>query len=216
MPTKRKETRLEEPVFVDEEGSYVHEAQCARYTGGIRRYISAAAAAAVGQEATGATAATAGGGARTASAKGAGGGKSAAGRRDRAAAAAADDDAAGNGACLAVFRHGMGTFTSPRLRYCGGWVEDAMEGEGCLEFLQSGSRYRGTFLQGRFEGRGVYTWADGSAYDGAWRCSRIHGEGVYTDASGTVWRGQYYNGTGPGLEQVYHNAATAAGIAAEQ
>ncbi|KEG06680.1 central apparatus associated protein C1a-18 [Trypanosoma grayi] len=37
MPAKKKTDKKEEQVFVEEEGSYVHEEQSARYVGGVRR-----------------------------------------------------------------------------------------------------------------------------------------------------------------------------------
>ncbi|CBH13402.1 hypothetical protein, conserved [Trypanosoma brucei gambiense DAL972] len=37
MPPKKKVERKEEQVFVEENGSYVHQREMARYTGGVRR-----------------------------------------------------------------------------------------------------------------------------------------------------------------------------------
>ncbi|RNF15349.1 central apparatus associated protein C1a-18 [Trypanosoma conorhini] len=37
MPAKRKSDKRDEPPFVEEEGSYVHEEESARYVGGVRR-----------------------------------------------------------------------------------------------------------------------------------------------------------------------------------
>ncbi|KAH9584031.1 MORN motif [Trypanosoma melophagium] len=37
MPAKKKAEKKEEEVFVEEQGSYVHEEQSARYVGGVRR-----------------------------------------------------------------------------------------------------------------------------------------------------------------------------------
>ncbi|RNF08189.1 central apparatus associated protein C1a-18 [Trypanosoma rangeli] len=37
MPPKRKSDKKEDPLFVEEEGSYVHEKELARYVGGVRR-----------------------------------------------------------------------------------------------------------------------------------------------------------------------------------
>lgn len=38
MPTKKKEVKQEAPAFIDEVGTFVHEQECARYRGGIRRF----------------------------------------------------------------------------------------------------------------------------------------------------------------------------------
>jgi hypothetical protein len=95
-------------------------------------------------------------------------------------------------------RHGQGTFADGKFSYNGAWREDAMHGEGTIEFA-SGATYTGAIAEGRFDGYGVYTWPDGTRYEGEWRCNRMHGEGTYYEPDGHAWSGRFYNGTGPGL-----------------
>ncbi|CAJ1018405.1 putative MORN repeat [Leishmania utingensis] len=186
MPTKKKEVKAEEPLFVDEAGRYVHEVEGARYKGGIRRYACPA-----GADATAASPAKSSR-SKSASSPGKGGGTS---PQSTVSTAAVSD--------APVFRHGRGVYTCPSFTYTGDWVEDEMHGSGQLAFTESGNVYEGEFFHGCFSGQGTYHWRNGAMYCGEWRANRMHGEGVYTDAQGHVWKGRYYNGTGPGLIRLY-------------
>ncbi|KAG5488359.1 uncharacterized protein JKF63_07954 [Porcisia hertigi] len=193
MPAKRKEVKLEEPLFVDEEGSYVHEVECAQYKGGIRRYAPPGGADAGSVSVTPASS----------------GRFTSVSQQSKGGSTSPQSPAAGAAASTAVvsdppvFRHGHGVYTCPSFTYAGDWVEDEMHGSGRLVFTQSGNAYDGEFSHGYFSGQGSYQWSDGSVYCGQWRANRMHGEGVYTDVQGHVWKGRYYNGTGPGLVRLY-------------
>ncbi|KAL7699022.1 hypothetical protein N2W54_002507 [Lotmaria passim] len=224
MPATKKEVKPEEPLFVDEEGSYVHEAEQARYRGGVRRYTQAGGAAAAAEGCAAAATAGAGANARATSPSsstkntGSTSALSSSPGGDKGGEAAT---AAGNslgGAAVAsdgsvLFRHGRGTYTCPTFTYEGEWEEDEMHGRGQLTFHASGSTYTGAFAHGCFSGQGTYRWRDGAVYAGQWRANRMHGEGVYTDAEGHIWEGRYYNGTGPGLMRLYPTLERTQGIA---
>jgi len=99
-------------------------------------------------------------------------------------------------------RHGRGTYTDKHFSYTGDWKDDAPNGENAVMKFSSGATYEGTVIDGKFEGKGTYTWPDRkTVYCGQWRANRMHGEGTYTDSNGVVWTGRFYNGTGPGLRQ---------------
>ncbi len=102
-----------------------------------------------------------------------------------------------------VRRHGTGTYADKEhFTYAGEWRDDVPHGASCVVSFASGARYEGGVVDGKFDGRGTYTWPDGKRqYTGQWRANRMHGEGVYRDANGTVWTGRFYNGVGPGLSQ---------------
>eukprot|EP00796_Vickermania_ingenoplastis_P010916 gene10916-7574_t len=184
MPAKKKETKQEGPAYVDEVGTFVHEQECARYRGGVRRFCLPN---------------------EQQQAAGSGGGGSKGGKGVAATSPAPAEDMTAH-ANAARYRHGHGTYLSPAIKYVGDWVEDEMHGHGHLEFLSSGHVYDGDFCYGRFQGHGVYQWKDGSRYEGNWVDSKMHGEGVYTDAEGHVWKGKYYSGSGPGLQQLCSSA----------
>ncbi|CAD2222913.1 hypothetical protein AGDE_00179 [Angomonas deanei] len=168
MPPKKKDPKAEEPQYVDEQGTFIHEEASARYAGGIRRFTVQVEASA----------------------------------KKGAATPPPTEGAAAPPAVL--YRHGHGTYSCPTFEYSGEWVMDALHGKGELHFRQSGARYVGELVQGRYEGEGTYSWGDGAQYSGQWRAGRMHGEGTFTERGGSqVWRGMYYNGTGPGLERLH-------------
>jgi hypothetical protein len=101
-----------------------------------------------------------------------------------------------------IRRHGRGTYTDKHFSFTGDWKDDTPNGENCVIKFASGASYEGTVIEGKFEGKGTYTWPDRkTVYNGQWRANRMHGEGTYTDSNGVVWTGRFYNGTGPGLRQ---------------
>ncbi|CCW65244.1 unnamed protein product [Phytomonas sp. EM1] len=186
MPAKKKESKPEEPAFVDGTGSLIHENESARYTGGVRRYPVTANTDGVRPS----THAQSNGHSKNST---------------HSVVSSGVDGGHANSQTHAgrVVRHGHGIYASPQIRYEGEWVEDKMEGQGHLFFLQSGSSYEGGFRDGCFDGKGIYSWADGSRYDGEWRHNRMHGNGVYIDADGQVFKGVFYSGAGPGLKRIY-------------
>ena len=49
-----------------------------------------------------------------------------------------------------------------------------------------GSKYEGSYKEGKKHGTGTYTWIDGSKYEGLWRDNKISGTGTYTWLDGRV------------------------------
>ncbi|CCW71408.1 unnamed protein product [Phytomonas sp. Hart1] len=186
MPAKKKEAKPEEPAFTDGVGTLIHESEGARYTGGVRRYPANPGADGV-RPSTHAVFST----------------HSKNSTHSALSSGAEVSHLGGPGQGGRGVRHGQGIYASPQIRYEGDWVDDKMEGQGHLFFLQSGSSYEGGFRDGCFDGKGIYCWADGSRYDGEWRHNRMHGSGVYIDEDGQVFKGVFYSGTGPGLKRIY-------------
>ena len=87
---------------------------------------------------------------------------------------------------------------------------------------------QGEFVDNVYSGHGIYTFADGSIYAGPFVNNQMHGAGSFTDTQvhtsltpsgstalapnlvalcrphfsteqGIVWKGNFYNGSGPGL-----------------
>jgi hypothetical protein len=52
----------------------------------------------------------------------------------------------------------------------------------------------GVFLFGKFNGRGVYTYADGGRYDGEWKDDKAYGRGVMAFANGDRYDGEWKYG----------------------
>jgi len=54
--------------------------------------------------------------------------------------------------------------------------------------------YVGSFVKGRPEGQGVYTWETGARLDGTFKAGKAHGHGVYVSAQGVRYEGDFDNG----------------------
>ncbi|OIW10332.1 hypothetical protein TanjilG_28083 [Lupinus angustifolius] len=57
-----------------------------------------------------------------------------------------------------------------------------------------GGKYEGDWVDGKYDGYGVETWARGSRYHGQYRQGLRHGMGVYRFYSGGMYVGEWYNG----------------------
>lgn len=68
-----------------------------------------------------------------------------------------------------------------------------MHGEGFLTF-NSGSSYRGGFMNNVFHGLGVYNWHSGDSYSGYWENGKQHGKGTYIAADGSIMDGNWNQG----------------------
>ena len=54
--------------------------------------------------------------------------------------------------------------------------------------------YVGNFVNGRLDGKGVYTWENGARLDGTFRADKAEGTGVYVSAKGVRYDGPFRNG----------------------
>ena len=70
---------------------------------------------------------------------------------------------------------GCDTYTySNGSKYTGDWKNGKFHGKGHYTFGEGsfiGDIYDGQFRQGEFEGKGIYTWSDERKYDGTWKGS---------------------------------------------
>ncbi|KAL6985864.1 hypothetical protein U1Q18_019237 [Sarracenia purpurea var. burkii] len=87
-------------------------------------------------------------------------------------------------------------------RYEGDWVNDKYDGYG-VETWAKGSRYRGQYQQGLRHGFGVYRFYTGDVYAGEWCNGQCHGCGVYTCENGSQFVGEFKWGVKHGLGR-YH------------
>ncbi|XP_047149709.1 phosphatidylinositol 4-phosphate 5-kinase 4-like isoform X1 [Vigna umbellata] len=96
-------------------------------------------------------------------------------------------------------------------RYEGDWVEGKYDGFG-VETWARGSRYRGQYRQGLRHGFGVYRFYTGDVYAGEWASGQSHGCGVHTCEDGSRYVGEFKWGVKHGLGH-YHfrNGDTYAG-----
>mmetsp|Transcript_13066 Transcript_13066/g.15596 ORF Transcript_13066/g.15596 Transcript_13066/m.15596 type:complete len:685 (-) Transcript_13066:145-2199(-) len=105
----------------------------------------------------------------------------------------ADSDGIQNGVYKGVFkhgkRHGSGSFSFADGRsFNGEWVED-MFVEGTMNYV-NGDVFRGFWVNGLKDNRGVYEHVNGKKYDGYWKMNEKHGPGVLSvkDDRGKGWQ----------------------------
>ncbi|XP_059443885.1 uncharacterized protein LOC132175836 isoform X2 [Corylus avellana] len=96
-------------------------------------------------------------------------------------------------------------------RYEGDWIDEKYDGYG-IETWAKGSRYRGQYRQGLRHGIGLYRFYTGDVYAGEWSNGQCHGRGVHTCEDGSQYVGEFKLGVKHGLGR-YHfrNGDTYAG-----
>ncbi|EEF45048.1 conserved hypothetical protein [Ricinus communis] len=96
-------------------------------------------------------------------------------------------------------------------RYEGDWIDDKYDGYG-VETWAKGSRYRGQYRQGLRHGIGVYRFYAGDVYAGEWSNGQCHGSGIHTCEDGSRYVGEFKWGVKHGFGH-YHfrNGDTYAG-----
>uniref|UniRef100_A0A7N0UWV0 Uncharacterized protein n=1 Tax=Kalanchoe fedtschenkoi TaxID=63787 RepID=A0A7N0UWV0_KALFE len=87
-------------------------------------------------------------------------------------------------------------------RYEGDWIDEKYDGYG-VETWARGSRYRGQYRQGLRHGIGVYRFYSGDVYAGEWSSGQSHGCGAYTCEDGSKYIGEFKWGLKHGLGR-YH------------
>ncbi|XP_059301693.1 uncharacterized protein LOC132053623 [Lycium ferocissimum] len=87
-------------------------------------------------------------------------------------------------------------------RFEGDWVDGKYDGYG-VETWARGSRYRGQYRQGLRHGFGVYRFFTGDVYAGEWSNGQSHGCGVHTCEDGSRYVGEFKWGVKHGLGH-YH------------
>ena len=81
------------------------------------------------------------------------------------------------GELLNGFRHGFGTFESPKeeLSYEGNWKNGLKNGIGTMK--KKGSTYEGNWKDGYIDGKGKLIWKSGNIYKGDFKMGKMHGNG---------------------------------------
>ncbi|KAL5704278.1 hypothetical protein ACHQM5_022728 [Ranunculus cassubicifolius] len=83
-------------------------------------------------------------------------------------------------------------------RYEGDWIDGRYDGYG-IESWARGSRYRGQYRHGLRHGFGVYRFYTGDSYAGEWCNGQSHGVGVQTCSDGSSYVGEFKCGVKHGL-----------------
>ncbi|XP_059630774.1 uncharacterized protein LOC132273745 [Cornus florida] len=83
-------------------------------------------------------------------------------------------------------------------RYEGDWIDGKYDGFG-IESWARGSRFRGQYRQGLRHGYGVYRFYTGDTYAGEWCNGQSHGVGMQTCSDGSCYVGEFKCGVKHGL-----------------
>ena len=102
------------------------------------------------------------------------------------------------GACKDGYVDGEGALQwlengEPGNTYIGQYSRGKEHGRGTFIWLTSGAIYKGDFINGLREGKGVQTFADGERYEGSWANDLPNGKGVYFWAKGARYEGDFVN-----------------------
>jgi len=95
---------------------------------------------------------------------------------------------------LAAIQQGL--FCCPSfVRRGGKWLKHVVLRYGQVgRMLFSKERYQGEWKDGKFHGRGKYTWADGAVYEGEFQDGEFHGRGKVALGNGAVYEGEFQDG----------------------
>lgn len=83
-------------------------------------------------------------------------------------------------------------------RYEGDWIDGKYDGYG-IESWARGSRYKGQYKHGLRHGYGVYMFYTGDSYAGVWFNGQSHGTGVQMCSDGSCYVGEFKFGLKHGL-----------------
>ncbi|KAK2659541.1 hypothetical protein Ddye_006074 [Dipteronia dyeriana] len=99
-----------------------------------------------------------------------------------------------------IVREGVEFYSNGDM-YEGEFHKGKCNGSGVYNFFING-RYEGEWVDGKYDGYGIESWARGSRYKGQYRQGLRHGYGVYRFYTGDSYAGQWCNGQshGTGLQ----------------
>ncbi|MBX9745094.1 MAG: hypothetical protein K2X08_07800, partial [Chlamydiales bacterium] len=92
--------------------------------------------------------------------------------------------------------YGRVVFSSQEI-YEGEWKNGNPHGVGCWIFSKGAiyAKYEGQFVEGKFSGYGVLTFANGGVYEGEFKEGCFEGYGCFKASKGTIFKGQFSKGT---------------------
>jgi hypothetical protein len=90
-------------------------------------------------------------------------------------------------------RVGLGSGGGAGSKYVGEWKDGKYNGKGIYTYAY-GDKYVAEFKDGNFNGQGTYTSASGNKYVGGFQDDKFNGQGTYTSASGDKYVGEHKDG----------------------
>jgi len=80
-------------------------------------------------------------------------------------------------------------------RYKGETLNGKPQGKGVFTTAK-GDRYEGEFKNGTYEGKGIYTYANGKRHEVEWQNGKANGKGLYIYPNGDRIEGEWKDGSG--------------------
>ena len=77
-------------------------------------------------------------------------------------------------------------------KYTGSFVNGKSHGQGVLEY-RNGDKYEGSFSEGLPHGYGTYSWSNGDVYEGEFSRGMKHGKGHIKYSQGEEYKGEFAN-----------------------
>ena len=77
-------------------------------------------------------------------------------------------------------------------KYTGSFVNGKSHGQGVLEY-RNGDKYEGSFSEGLSHGYGTYSWSNGDVYQGEFSRGMKHGNGHIKYSQGEEYTGEFAN-----------------------
>ncbi|XP_021760530.1 uncharacterized protein LOC110725345 [Chenopodium quinoa] len=98
---------------------------------------------------------------------------------------------------MSAFKEGFELYSNGDF-YEGEFHKGKSNGSGVYNYFVNG-RYEGDWVDGKYDGYGIESWARGSRYRGQYRGGLRHGFGVYRFYTGDTYAGEWFHGQYHGL-----------------
>ena len=87
--------------------------------------------------------------------------------------------------------------------YKGPFIDGKKEGKG-IYIYNSGEKYEGEYKNNLRNGFGIYTYRNGYKYNGQWKDDKKHGKGILYFPNGEIYEGEFKDGDYDGLGIFHH------------
>jgi hypothetical protein len=102
-------------------------------------------------------------------------------------------------------REGYGELNTNRIHYIGEFKGDQLYGNGVIEFIKEGHKYKGEFKNNEINGRGIFRWKNGDVYEGEMTNGKMNGHGTYKYSNGHIYDGDYIDGLREGKGRIIYS-----------
>jgi hypothetical protein len=93
-----------------------------------------------------------------------------------------------------AYAHGCDPVDKYLIGHYHGQCDDATELPQGKGEAKGADTYVGEFMQGKPDGKGVYTWENGARLTGSFKDGKAHGAGTFVSAQGVRYQGDFSDG----------------------